>query len=86
MYLLENLNGERRPELSRAAHPNALTGCWVSADFSITTTKKESQNWTKCNTSLAFLFSSKLKPVYIDLMSQDCCKLTSTDVVFGWDE
>lgn len=35
MYLLENLKGERWPDLSVAAQPKAFTGCSVSGDFAI---------------------------------------------------
>lgn len=35
IYLLENLNGEKTAEESRAAHPKAGTGCSVSGDFAI---------------------------------------------------
>nr|GMD54670.1 hypothetical protein Iba_chr11dCG0610 [Ipomoea batatas] len=34
-YLLENLNGERSPEVSLAAYPKALTGCSSSCDAAI---------------------------------------------------
>ena len=33
--LLENLNGERTPDGSLAAHPKALVGCSSSGDFAI---------------------------------------------------
>ena len=33
--LLENLKGERTPDVSVAAHPKALVGCSCSADFAI---------------------------------------------------
>jgi hypothetical protein len=34
-YLLENLKGERSPEESLAAHPNAFLGCSCSGGFAI---------------------------------------------------
>jgi hypothetical protein len=35
VYLLENLKGERNPEVSLAAHPKAFFGCSCSGDFAI---------------------------------------------------
>lgn len=35
MYLLEKLKGERTPDESLAAHPNAFLGCSCSSDFTI---------------------------------------------------
>jgi hypothetical protein len=34
-YLLENLKGERTPEVSLAAHPKAFFGCSCSGNFAI---------------------------------------------------
>jgi hypothetical protein len=38
VYLLENLKGERTPEVSLAAHPKAFFGCSCSGDFAISET------------------------------------------------
>lgn len=42
-HLLENLKGEKNPDVSLAAHPKVFTGCSVSGDFAILEAISEKQ-------------------------------------------